>query len=151
MADEDDDEKGWTARNFFSEIPDPVQMLICADSLARFSLLKKTKQNRCYANMIALGKTWIDRLRFLVIHSFIKSLLLSAKRLQKNTILLKDIIQFSEFWRRKICLKIDEEKRHIINTINVVKDLVANEEKIYFELPWQSWDKAQKTKMLKWC
>ena len=40
---------------------------------------------------------------------FIKNLFILAERLQKNTIMLKDIIQFSEFDEENLP-KIDEEK-----------------------------------------
>ena len=53
-----------------------------------------------------------------------------GEKLQKNTIALKDIIQFSEFDEDNLP-KIEQEKAELLKTIKTIKTLVENEEKIY--------------------
>lgn len=141
-GDDDDDEKV-ELRGVSSPITDPVKCYL--RDIGKIPLLNKQTES-VIANMIAQGKREsIDALsRYPFIH---KEFIAIGDRLQKNTIMLKDIIQFSEFDEENLP-KIDEEKRHIIDTINVVKDLVANEEKIYLSYRGNLETKAQKTKML---
>ena len=81
------------------------------------------------AEQIATSKTEsIDAIsHFPVIHKEFAAL---AEKLQKNTIPLKDIIQFSEFDEENVP-KIDEEKKHLLVTIKSIQDLIDNEEAIY--------------------
>ncbi len=53
-----------------------------------------------------------------------------AERLEKDIIPLKDIIQFSEFDEENIP-EVEKEKKALLVTINDIKNLIANEEKIY--------------------
>ena len=141
-GDEDDDEKV-ELRSVSSPITDPVKCYL--RDIGKIPLLNKQTET-VIANMIAQGKREsIDALsRYPFIH---KEFIYIGERLQKNSIMLKDIIQFSEFDEENLP-KIDEEKRHIIDTINVIKDLVANEERIYLSYRGKLDTKAQKTKML---
>ena len=141
-ADEEEEEKV-ELRGVSSPITDPVKCYL--RDIGKIPLLNKQTET-VIANMIAQGKREsIDALsRYPFIH---KEFIAIGERLQKNTIMLKDIIQFSEFDEENLP-KIDEEKRHIINTINGIKDLVANEEKIYLSYRGKLDTKAQKTKML---
>ncbi len=59
-----------------------------------------------------------------------KEFIAIAEKLQKNTIPLKDIIQFSEFDEDNLP-KIEHEKATLLKTIKTIKTLVDNEEKIY--------------------
>jgi RNA polymerase primary sigma factor len=141
--DEEDTEDKIELRGISSPITDPVKCYL--RDIGKIPLLNKQTE-AVIANMIALGKAEsIEALsRFPFIH---KEFISIGDRLQRNTILLKDIIQFSEFDEENLP-KIDEEKQHIINTINVIKDLVANEERIYLSYRGKLETKAQKTKML---
>jgi RNA polymerase primary sigma factor len=58
-----------------------------------------------------------------------KELVFIGEKLLKNSIALKDIIQFSEF--EENLPKYEEEKRVFIDTLSTVKDLIDNESKIY--------------------
>ena len=53
-----------------------------------------------------------------------------GERLSRDTFILKDIIQFSEFDEENIP-KIEEERGALLKIIAVIAELVANEEKIY--------------------
>jgi RNA polymerase sigma factor RpoD, C-terminal domain/RNA polymerase sigma factor, sigma-70 family len=141
-GDEDDEDKV-EARGVSSTITDPVKCYL--RDIGKIPLLNKQTES-VIANMIAQGKKEsIDALsRYPFIH---KEFIYIGERLQKNSIMLKDIIQFSEFDEENLP-KIDEEKRHIIDTINVIKNLVDNEEKIYLSYRGNLETKAQKTKML---
>jgi RNA polymerase primary sigma factor len=59
-----------------------------------------------------------------------KEFVLIGDKLQKNSIALKDIIQFSEFDEDNLP-KIEDEKADILKTIKKIKSLIENEEKIY--------------------
>lgn len=146
LEEEDEDDDGddkIELRGASSTITDPVKCYL--RDIGKIPLLNKQTES-VIANMIAQGKTEsIDALsRYPFIH---KEFIAIGERLHKNTIMLKDIIQFSEFDEENLP-KLDEEKRHIAGTIGVVKDLVANEEKIYLSYRGKLETKAQKTKML---
>jgi RNA polymerase primary sigma factor len=140
---EEDEEDKVEARSAASPITDPVKCYL--RDIGKIPLLNKQTES-VIANMIAQGKNEsIDALsRYPFIH---KEFIYIGEKLQKNTIMLKDIIQFSEFDEENLP-KIDEEKRHIVDTINVIKSLVENEEKIYLSYRGKLDTKAQKTKML---
>lgn len=59
-----------------------------------------------------------------------KEIVLIGEKLARNTIPLKDVVQFSEFDEENIP-KFEEEKKHLIEVINSIKELIKNEEKIY--------------------
>jgi RNA polymerase primary sigma factor len=61
---------------------------------------------------------------------------------------LKDIIQFSEFDEEN-SPNIEEEKKALLITINAIKDLIANEEKIYHSYRGKLDSEAKKDEMLK--
>ena len=140
---EEDEEDKAEARGVASPITDPVKCYL--RDIGKIPLLNKQTEG-VIADMIAKGKSEsIDALsRYPFIH---KEFIYIGEKLQKNTIMLKDIIQFSEFDEENLP-KIDEEKQHIVGTINVIKGLVENEEKIYFSYRGKLDTKAQKTKML---
>lgn len=90
-------------------------------------LNKKTEQ--IIADNIALGKKLsIEAIsRFPFIH---KEIIALGDRLAKNTIQLKDVIQFSEFDEENLP-KLEEEKKALLAIIQQVKEAVENESKIY--------------------
>ena len=65
--------------------------------------------------------------RFPFLH---KELIAISEKLQKNTLPLKDVIQFSEFDEDNLP-KIEQEQTTLLKTIKKIKNLVENEEKIY--------------------
>jgi RNA polymerase primary sigma factor len=107
-------------------------------------LNKKTETD--IADRIAQGKRdSIDSLsRYPFIH---KEFVIIGDRLEKNSLPLKDIIQFSLFDEENLP-KIDEEKKKILATIKTLKDLVENEEKIYFSYRGKLATQEKKQEML---
>ena len=96
--------------------------------IGKIPLLNK-KTETAIAERIAKSKRdSIDAIsRFPCLH---KEFVLIGERLEKNTINLKDIIQFSEFDEDNLP-KIEEEKITLLKTINNIKTLIEKEEKIY--------------------
>jgi len=143
-GEDDDAEERVEARGAGAQLTDPVKCYL--RDIGKIPLLNKTTE-AVIANMIAAGKSEsIDALsRFPFIN---KELIIIAERLEKNTILLKDIIQFSEFGEENLP-RIDEERATLLNTLRKLKDFVANEIVIYRSYRGTLETKAQKTKMLK--
>lgn len=96
--------------------------------IGKIPLLNK-KTESIIAEQIAAGKKEsIESIsKFPFIH---KEIIAIGERLSKNTIALKDIIQFSEFDEENLP-KFEEEKNGLLKTIGQVKELVENESKIY--------------------
>lgn len=96
--------------------------------IGKFSLLNK-KTETVIATKIAEGKREsIEALsKFPFIH---KEIVLLADKLDKNSLQLKELIQFSEYDEENLP-KYNQEKEVLINTINEIKSLVKNEESIY--------------------
>lgn len=59
-----------------------------------------------------------------------KEFLALGEKLQKNSVLLKDIIQFTDYGDDNLP-NIEEEKQSFLGTITIMRALVENEEKIY--------------------
>ena len=102
------------------------------------------KTETVIAEQIALGKKEsIESIsHFPFIH---KEIIAIGERLAKNTIALKDIIQFSEFDEENLP-KFEEEKNGLLETIGQIKDLVENEEKIYSSYRGQLDSEAEKAR-----
>lgn len=96
--------------------------------IGKIPLLNK-KTEKIIADQIANSKTQaIEALsQFPFIH---KELVSIGEKLQKNTVALKDIIQFSEYSAENLP-KIEEEQQAFLATIQRIKDLIENEDKIY--------------------
>lgn len=124
-------------------ITDPVKCYL--RDIGKIPLLNK-KTETVIANLIAEGKKEsIDAIsRFPFIYKEISNI---GEKIQKNSIQLKDIIQFTEFTEDNLP-KIDEEKKQLMEIINSIKDLVNNEEKIYFSYRGKLENKTLKNKML---
>lgn len=96
--------------------------------IGKIPLLNK-KTEKIISDQIASSKK--DAIESLSQFPFIhKELVAIEEKLQKNTIPLKDIIQFSEFDQENLP-KIEEEKKALLSTINTIKDLITNEDTIY--------------------
>lgn len=142
-GEEEEAEDKVEMRGITTPITDPVKCYL--RDIGKIPLLNKQTET-VISTMIAEGKNEsIDALsRFPFIH---KEFINIGDRLVKNTIMLKDIIQFTEFGEENLP-KIDEEKEQLVATIKIIKDLVENEEKIYHSYRGKLDTKAQKTKML---
>lgn len=82
--------------------------------------------------------------RFPFIH---KELVQLGERLARNTLPLKDFIQFSEFDEENLP-KYEEEKKSLLATIQEIKELIQNEPKIYQSYRGKLDSEAQKEAML---
>lgn len=114
--------------------------------IGKIPLLNK-KTETTIADMIAASKKEsIDAVsKFPFIH---KEFVIIGDKLLKNSMHPKDVIQFSEFDEENLP-KIDEEKKSLMATINHIKDLIANEEKIYISYRGKLDSQAKKDEMLK--
>jgi len=141
--EEDEDEDSDSKREAESSVADSVKSYL--RDIGKIPLLNK-KTETAIADQIAQSKErCIDAIsRFPFLH---KEFILMGERLEKNTLNLKDIIQFSEFDEDNIP-KIEEEKKNILSTIHHIKDLVENEEKIYHHYRSQLSDPKKKKEML---
>lgn len=109
-----------------SQVADGVKAFL--RDIGKIPLLNK-KTEQVIANKIAEGKA--ESIDAIAQFPFVaKELLAIADRLQKNSIALKDIIQFSEFDEENLP-KIEEEKKNFIDTLKKIKNLIENEAKIY--------------------
>ncbi|HEX2978350.1 MAG TPA: RNA polymerase sigma factor RpoD [Candidatus Babeliales bacterium] len=113
--------------------------------IGKIPLLNK-KTEKVIADQIALGKSEAiaSISKFPFIH---KELVNIADKLQRNTLPLKDIIQFSEFDQENLP-KIEEEKMALLSILLEVKNLIGNEEQIYRSYRAKLADPAQKKEML---
>lgn len=109
-----------------AQITDSVKSYL--RDIGKIPLLNK-KTETTIAQQIATSKhESIDAIsRFPCLH---KEFVLIGEKLQKSTLQLKDVIQFSEFDEDNLP-NVGEEKKILTDTIDVVKSLIANEEKIY--------------------
>lgn len=113
--------------------------------IGKIPLLNK-KTETVIAEQISSSKAdSIDAIsKFPFIHKEIVSI---GDKLAKNTIALKDIIQFSEFDEENLP-KYEEEKKSFIGQIDNIKSLVQNEETIYRSYRGKLDSDDQKKKML---
>jgi RNA polymerase primary sigma factor len=142
--DEDDEAKKKIIRASGSaQLSDAVKCYL--RDIGKIPLLNK-KTELVISDMIAHSKRdSIDAIsRFPLIH---KEMVVIGEKLQKDTLPLKDIIQFSQFDEENLP-KIEEEKKQVLKTLTVIKDLINNEEKIYHSYRGKLDSQAAKEKML---
>jgi RNA polymerase primary sigma factor len=141
--DEDESEENEVKREAESSVADSVKSYL--RDIGKIPLLNK-KTETAIADQISQSKTnSIDAIsRFPFLH---KEFILMSEKLEKNTLNLKDIIQFSEFDEDNLP-KIEEEKKSLLHTIFGIKDLVENEEKIYHHYRSLLADPKKKKEML---
>jgi len=107
-------------------MPDGVKAYL--RDIGKIPLLNK-KTETAIAQQIAQSKH--DSIESISKFPFIhKEIVQIGEKLSKDTIPLKDIIQFSEFDEENLP-KYEEEKNTLLQTINKIRDLIQNEEKIY--------------------
>lgn len=139
----EDEEKEVVREVGASQITDPVKCYL--RDIGKIPLLNK-KTETVIADQIAASKTdSIDALsRFPAIH---KEFVTIGERLSLNSLPLKDIIQFSDFDEEN-APNINEEKKALLQTINSMRDLIANEEKIYLSYRGKLDSNEKKEEML---
>lgn len=122
--EESDDEEIRTSEP--SQIADGVKCYL--RDIGKIPLLNK-KTEKVIADKIARSKSSsIEALsQFPFIH---RELITIGDRLEKNTLPLKDVIQFSEFDQENLP-RYDEEKKALLSSIAHIKTLVDNELAIY--------------------
>ncbi len=141
--EDDEDDSGEAKRESESSIADSVKSYL--RDIGKIPLLNK-KTETTIADQIAQSKeSCIDAIsRFPFLH---KEFILMSEKLDKNTLNLKDIIQFSEFDEDNLP-KIEEEKKQLLTTIHGIKELIENEDKIYQHFRAQLTDPKKKKEML---
>jgi len=127
--DSDDDEDSRTAARVIGEashIADGVKCYL--RDIGKIPLLNK-KTESILANKISQGKKESIKAisKFPFIH---KEIIATGERIEKNSLPIKDVIQFTEFDEENLP-KIEEEKKSLLATINSIKNLVENEATIY--------------------
>ncbi len=127
---EDDDETAAdeeVVRGGDSQLTDCVKAFL--RDIGKIPLLNK-KTEQIIANKLAEGKA--ESIDSIVQFPFVaKEFVIIGERLQKNSIPLKDLVQFSEYDEENVP-KIDEEKKHLLACIASIKELMENETKIYY-------------------
>ena len=126
-----------------TQITDPVKCYL--RDIGKIPLLNK-KTEKIISEKIASSKTEsIEALsHFPLIH---KEFVLIAERLQKNSVQLKDIIQFQEFDEEN-SPKVEAEQKLLLNTIDKIKEFIDNEEKIYLSYRGKLTSPEKKQEML---
>lgn len=142
--DADEEEKEVAREVGSSQITDPVKCYL--RDIGKIPLLNKKTETVIAEKIASSKKESIDSLsRFPVIH---KEFVTIGEKLQQNSLPLKDIIQFSEFDEEN-SPNIEEEKKALLLTINSIRDLIDNEEKIYLSYRGKLDTEAKKDEMLK--
>jgi RNA polymerase primary sigma factor len=141
--EESDEEEGEVKREAESSIADSVKSYL--RDIGKIPLLNK-KTETAIADQISQSK--INSIQAISHFPFLhKEFILMSEKLEKNTLNLKDIIQFSEFDEDNLP-KIEEEKNQLLQTIFGIKDLIENEDKIYHHYRSQLSDPKKKREML---
>lgn len=141
--DEEEEEEEKTRKDVDSSIADSVKSYL--RDIGKIPLLNK-KTETAIADQIAQSKKdCIDAIsRFPFFH---KEFIVISEKLEKNSLNLKDIIQFSEFDEDNLP-KIEEEKGQLLKTIHGIKHLIEGEQKIYHSYRSKLTDPKQKKEML---
>lgn len=126
-----------------SHIADGVKCYL--RDIGKIPLLNKKTETVIADQIAASKKDSIEAIsRFPFIHKEIVSI---GDKLTRNTLPLKEVIQFSEFDEENLP-KYEEEKKSLLAVINQVKELVLNEEKIYRSYRGQLDSETKKKEML---
>lgn len=109
-----------------SQLNDPVKLYL--KEIGKIPLLVKNTE-KAIADKIAEGKR--ESIDAIAQFPFVaKEMISFEERIQKDPIFLKDLIQFSDFDEDN-SPKFEEEKQRLLKSINKIKDVVSNEDKIY--------------------
>jgi len=113
--------------------------------IGKIPLLNKKTEGAIAQQIAESKKNSIDAIsHFPFLH---KEFVLIGEKLEKNSIHLKDIIQFSEFDEDNLPM-VEEEKKILLKTIENIKELIENEEKIYLSYRNKLNNHVQKREML---
>jgi RNA polymerase primary sigma factor len=126
-----------------SQVADGVKCYL--RDIGKIPLLNKATEGAIAAK-IAAGKTESVRALsyFPIIH---KEISIIGDKILKETIQLKDIIQFSEFDEENLP-NLQEEKKFLLKIITKIKKLMKNEKAIYFSYKGKLETQADKNEML---
>lgn len=144
LEEEDEDEEEVLRTADSAQISDGVKCYL--RDIGKIPLLNK-KTEKVIADKIAQSKK--GSVEALSVFPFIHREMVSiGERLLKNTIPLKDIIQFSNYDGENIP-NYEEEGRALQEKIAVIRELIANEEQIYRSYRSKLGDARKKTEMLR--
>ncbi len=125
-----------------SQLNDPVKLYL--KEIGKIPLLNKETE-KIIADKIADGKR--EAIESISQFPFVaKDLMSFEERIAKDPLFLKDLIQFSDFDEDN-SPKFEEEKQKLLKAINHIKELVANEDKIYRSYRSQLDSEAKKKEM----
>ena len=147
--DEDDDDASIKEIARFKQLAEPSQLndpvKLYLKEIGKIPLLNKQTE-KVIAEKIVEGKRESQDAiaRFPFVH---KELLQIAERVQRDPLYLRDVIQFSDFDEDN-SPKFEEEKNKLLEIIGRIKDLLANEEKIYRSYRGKLEEPAKKKEML---
>jgi RNA polymerase primary sigma factor len=126
-----------------SQLNDPVKLYL--KEIGKIPLLNKETE-KVIADKIASGKR--ESIEAISQFPFVaKDLMGFEERITKDPLFLKDLIQFSDFDEDN-SPKFEEEKQKLLKAIQHIKDLVANEDKIYRSYRSQLDSEEKKKEML---
>ncbi|MGA9530307.1 MAG: RNA polymerase sigma factor RpoD [Candidatus Babeliales bacterium] len=124
--DEEVVEKAPRSSDASGRITDTVKCYL--RDIGKIPLLNK-KTEKIIADTIAQSKRdsiyVISRFPFLY-----KEMASLREKIEKNTLALKDVIQFSEFNEENLP-NLDKEKKHLLEKIDAIKNLIKNQDTIY--------------------
>jgi RNA polymerase primary sigma factor len=125
-SEAEEEERATLKESSAAQIADGVKCYL--RDIGKIPLLNK-KTEAIIAEQIASGKA--ESINALAKFPFVhKEFVSIGEKLEKDTLPLKDIIQFSEFDQENLP-KVQEEKSQLLQTIKSIAALIGNEEKIY--------------------
>ncbi|MBM3893166.1 RNA polymerase sigma factor RpoD [Candidatus Dependentiae bacterium] len=126
-----------------SQLNDPVKLYL--KEIGKIPLLNKETE-KIIADKIASGKR--ESIEAISEFPFVaKDLMGFEERINKDTLFLKDLVQFSDFDEDN-SPKFEEEKVRLIGSIQTIKELASNEDKIYRSYRNQLDSEEKKKEML---
>lgn len=126
-----------------SQLNDPVKLYL--KEIGKIPLLNKNTE-KVIAEKIARGKK--ESINAIAQFSFVaRELVNMEERITTDTLFLKELIQFSDFDEDN-SPKFEKERKRLLEILQEIKNLYANEEKIYKSYRQLLSDPAKKTEML---
>ncbi len=126
-----------------SQLNDPVKLYL--REIGKIPLLNKQTE-RIIANKIATGK--VESIEAIAQFPFVaKDLAYLEERIIQDPMILKDLVQFSDFDEDN-SPKFEEERNKLLKSIRKIKEIVANEDKIYRSYRGQLDSEDKKKQML---
>ncbi len=127
-----------------SQLNDPVKLYL--KEIGKIPLLNKTTE-KMIADKIAEGKK--EAINAIAQFPFVaKEFLNMEDRIHRDPLFLKDVIQFSDFDEDN-SPKFEEEKQKFLSAIHGIRDIIANEDKIYRSYKGKLDNPSKKKEMLK--